>query len=823
MKYLFNHVETNKHLQIWAGATPLVQVSFYFWIPGQKMQKSIEGLLQTLLYHILSACPDLVSVLCPERSVQPHTESGALRPWSLSELQKTFQIFRSRNDVTTKFYFHIDGLDEYYGDSWDVIHTLQDLATCTNVKMCLSSRPWNSFQDAFGRSNPYVIRLHDWTKRDIKIFAYETLMAYAVHSEFEPSLFDDLIRDIAERAQGVFLWVRLVVHSLRDGIVNDDPVSILHERLRAIPTDLEDFFKHILESVEDVYRPRMARTFLAALYTQEPLQTIHYHFLDEEDATFDSKSLITPWPDPKIQQVVNQTHRRLNGRFRGLLEPSVSKAITKNPTVDFLHRTLRDFLGTERMINWLKTQASTESNLRLAMGRALIATGSVVVLSSVVDNVMVVKKGIELASLAAKETGNAKESHTVVDLAHDMYQRAYLGHRHVMCGLNCHIVHFAFSVGLVDYIRHCAHKRATKANINRILRHALCCPQKMHDTFIPCLPETLSACNSQTTDEYGSKGYNTRLFGHSLSPDMVKTLLDLGADPNAVVESTSSWTFALREAVVLMDTSRSEQCLNVLEVFLKKSNHLDSSLFEWDSLFSRPKSSTEEGMRNTLRYLELFFSHDVSPNLTSQGTTLFDKYLRTLPNATKRLFTGFGTARQRQHDILLAFLQAGADVTQVYKDESKEAWFPNFSRELSSNFSDQTKVAEFRLFLEYGLDPNAVLRGSITVWYRLLGMIYQIVRQQQDFRFESQHRVIHQIMLLSIQHGADPRAPGLPRILQWMRSPSCLWTAKEVAEIEEALPSPTLIVAGGVAGRRKRKGDDDRGPNCMSRAKKRKP
>jgi hypothetical protein len=174
----------------------------------------------------------------------------------------------------------MDGLDEYFGDSWDVISILNDLAECPNVKLCLSSRPWNSFQHAFGRSNPCVIRLHEWTKKDIELFARDNLRPYISHSRLELHLFKGLIHDIVDRAQGVFLWVRLVVRSLRDGIINDDPVSILHERLRAIPTDLEEFFEQILTSVEEVYRRRMASTFLASLRTHQPLKMIHYYFLE---------------------------------------------------------------------------------------------------------------------------------------------------------------------------------------------------------------------------------------------------------------------------------------------------------------------------------------------------------------------------------------------------------------------------------------------------------------------------------------------------------------------------------------------------------------
>jgi hypothetical protein len=108
---------------------------------GHKMQKSLEGLLQTLLYHILDACPEYVAVLCPERSSEKLETAVSSQPWILTELQKSFAIFWELSTVVVSFYFHVDSLDEHQGDSWDVIDTLEELATCYNVKLCVSSLP----------------------------------------------------------------------------------------------------------------------------------------------------------------------------------------------------------------------------------------------------------------------------------------------------------------------------------------------------------------------------------------------------------------------------------------------------------------------------------------------------------------------------------------------------------------------------------------------------------------------------------------------------------------------------------------------------------
>lgn len=87
MKYLYDHKDTIRYLQRWSRNARLVKASFYFWNPGEGMQKSLEGLLQSLLYHVLHACPDLAPNLCSERwnSQQPQSIDSSAS-WTLAEL-----------------------------------------------------------------------------------------------------------------------------------------------------------------------------------------------------------------------------------------------------------------------------------------------------------------------------------------------------------------------------------------------------------------------------------------------------------------------------------------------------------------------------------------------------------------------------------------------------------------------------------------------------------------------------------------------------------------------------------------------------------------
>lgn len=67
MKFMAHHHATRSRLQAWADSQPLVIASHYFWSAGTSMQKSQQGLLQSLLFDIFKSCPKCIPVVCPTR------------------------------------------------------------------------------------------------------------------------------------------------------------------------------------------------------------------------------------------------------------------------------------------------------------------------------------------------------------------------------------------------------------------------------------------------------------------------------------------------------------------------------------------------------------------------------------------------------------------------------------------------------------------------------------------------------------------------------------------------------------------------------------
>jgi hypothetical protein len=379
MKYLVSEERTRAHLQSWASPKNLVIASFFFWIAGTEMQKSQKGLLQSLLYEVLRQCPNLIPPTFPSRWQAPDPYHDNPDPWTRSELLEAFGRLKKYDLSSTRFCFFIDGLDEYEGDHTELIDVIRGLIDSANVKICLSSRPWNVFEAAFGSDPIRKLYLQDLNEADIKLYVKDKLQD---RSDFiklmqRDNRCSELVAEIVGKAKGVFLWVYLVVRSLVEGLNNCDRTIDLQRRLREFPEDLQEYFKHILTSLDQIYREQTARAFQTSLRAARPLSLLNYWFLDldEEDTNFALDMEIQPLRTDEVQSRHAEMKSRLNGRCKGLLEVSADRELDLpfQYQVDFLHRTVRDFLLTKDMQELLADWTAARFDANLAICRTILA------------------------------------------------------------------------------------------------------------------------------------------------------------------------------------------------------------------------------------------------------------------------------------------------------------------------------------------------------------------------------------------------------------------------------------------------------------------
>lgn len=288
MKLLGTDKRSRAALLKWSVGSRLLILSFYFWSPGTPLQKSLEGLLRSIIAQALKACPELAEKIFPDRF--EHRISDRHCP-TMQQLTRAFASLTAPglvddSQVPIKLALFIDGLDEF--DAGLMSHAelaaiLTAAKNSSSFKAVLSSRPENAFEDAF--VDCPNLRLHLLTHNDVVKYVNENLRAHPRMIQLEsqaPDKTASLVEEIVGAAQGVFLWVRVVVRSLLEGLQNHDDIGTLVERLHELPTDLEDLFRLMLQRVPHRYKQAMSKIFQLLSSVSELDSNLQEQMLDTE-------------------------------------------------------------------------------------------------------------------------------------------------------------------------------------------------------------------------------------------------------------------------------------------------------------------------------------------------------------------------------------------------------------------------------------------------------------------------------------------------------------------------------------------------------------
>lgn len=237
MSLIQSDSRTTKNLSIWAGHRELYRFAFYFWRPGSALQRSVRGLLRSLLYQLGKAKPTVIECIAATRSADygdwtTRSLLAALRA-SLSQFQDD------------RIFLMVDGLDEFeenYDDLLDLVLNFQQEAC---LKLCIASRPETAILERL-RLYPFL-RLQDLNFEDIRDFVDNRLRP---HRHLIPQ---HISQAMIRRAEGVFLWATLVVQDMISGALAGDDAKTLETRLSALPTRLNDLFKDLLRNLDPLH------------------------------------------------------------------------------------------------------------------------------------------------------------------------------------------------------------------------------------------------------------------------------------------------------------------------------------------------------------------------------------------------------------------------------------------------------------------------------------------------------------------------------------------------------------------------------------------
>ncbi|KAK1489551.1 hypothetical protein CABS01_12702 [Colletotrichum abscissum] len=390
MKYLCQSTATESYLKDWAGEKTLVLANFFFWKLGSTAQKSLDGLLRALSYSILEQAPALLETVFPKQ-------------WSKASQGKAFSIQSSEIESAfshllqhTAFFFShkiaifIDGLDEFDGDHDKMIKMLRNWSRSVSedMKLCVSSREWEVFRQRL--VNCPGIRLQDITSRDIEAYIDSELSGneeFRSRSSENPRV-EFLVDQIKNKAEGVFLWVKIILRGLKESLLSGERLEDLEARLEALPAGLEELFASILASIRTgthtnkMDRMRAMRTILLAAekerdYTRRqnpPLSLTELAFLDdyEKDPNFVFSFPTTKDATGNWASRQDRARRLVYQRCMGLLEVQSPRGddrprLTRGVCAFFLGYTRTSVQITSRDENKYKINENYNSEIKSSL------------------------------------------------------------------------------------------------------------------------------------------------------------------------------------------------------------------------------------------------------------------------------------------------------------------------------------------------------------------------------------------------------------------------------------------------------------------------
>ena len=285
----------------------------------------------------------------------------------------------------------VDGLDEFDGDYDRVIEMITNLSDQRHVKICVSSRPLLAFQSAF-RGKP-CLRLQDLTFNTIREYT-EKRLSHLVQQQVYPNgktqqKAKELLRMVVERADGVFLWAVIATQEVRDGFQGMVDLDELAQAIEVLPVELEDLFMLVLKRIKRPFRRDAAKFLQIILFTagdDGELDLCKLHLISSQQEFQDAPFVFENFTMSELTEACRTLETRLLSHTGGLLELTPRIKCTQGyckrkdwdpisfTRVDFIHRTLRDFLvDNNEAKSFLNDYGLREAQVHRCIARGTLA------------------------------------------------------------------------------------------------------------------------------------------------------------------------------------------------------------------------------------------------------------------------------------------------------------------------------------------------------------------------------------------------------------------------------------------------------------------
>lgn len=370
MKYIVEEPRTAEYLRNWKRGTDLIIITFFFKDLGTWLQKSATGLLRSIIWQIARYWPGIINLVL-ERVLKRYGQSIGQSPhpllltmlptWTESRLLQTLKDFIKEKPAAVSLCAFIDGLDEYNGDEDVLLEVIHLLSSASGCKVCVSSRPDPVFLREL-EAYPQC-RVQDLNRKDMEKMAIEKLKpCLEKNKPTETEAIDELVDDLIQKAEGVFLWLSIMIKDLTKRSSYGDSIRELRVRLHETPSSMYGLYQRMLQRLDRSYLAYAFNIFqiliaagqidrsglnpsstLLGLACGEDSVWVHVTQFDRSyfsSSTFDS--------------TCHELRTRLNARCGNLIDIASNQngveetiVLQHDRTVNFIHRTAVEFLNQE--------------------------------------------------------------------------------------------------------------------------------------------------------------------------------------------------------------------------------------------------------------------------------------------------------------------------------------------------------------------------------------------------------------------------------------------------------------------------------------------
>jgi hypothetical protein len=341
-------------------------------------------MLRTFMHTILKKHPELIPTAFPEIYNYWDFNKNPGDPTHV-ELASSFKRILEPLNAFSKILVILDGIDEFEGDHRalsEFIYSLPD----AKAKVIVSSRPINASLGIF-RDCP-ALRLQDLTKEDMRIYIREKLASHPTMEQImkvHPKEHSEVVSELQEKAEGVFLWVKLVVGVMIKGMDAGDDIWQLQKKLRSLPNDLRDLYHRMFVKMPREYQVQAAKifrlkeTWKKVVLPLQDLCTLLLYFAVQPPSLELTEALLL--------KDLNYYHNTIVAQIRnhccGFLEihPNIEalpKANRKEGLraylvdVLYIHRTVHEFMVSEGLWNELLNLLPSEFDPSLSLASACL-------------------------------------------------------------------------------------------------------------------------------------------------------------------------------------------------------------------------------------------------------------------------------------------------------------------------------------------------------------------------------------------------------------------------------------------------------------------